>query len=284
MKALVIGNRDDADLGVLGEWMDAQGMTVTTVDREDGRLPDLDGFSLVVSMGSVWRVHDPELEPLIRPEQALLRDAVAADVPVLAICFGMQQLTVAFGGEVFGTAEPEIGFRTLAPVDGAEVPTGPGCSSTTTPAGCHPERSSWPATTTGSRPTGWVRPWPCSSTPRWTRPVLQKWSEEGARYLEEAGLSASWLLEQSEANVASSCAVAVELFDRVLGCSLTCRRLPPVGPGAQRSWTMACTSISTIIPGVVSCTPTPVETGSATPEKTSPWARANSPAVEMSAR
>ena len=122
MKALVIGNRDDADLGVLGAWMDAQGMTVTTVDREDGCLPDLDGVSLLVSLGSVWRVHDPELEPLIRPEQALLRDAVAADVPVLAICFGMQQLTVAFGGDVFDTSEPEIGFRMLPPVTDTRSP------------------------------------------------------------------------------------------------------------------------------------------------------------------
>ena len=106
MTALVIGNRDDADLGVLGEWMRRAGRTIATVDREDGWLAPLDGTSLLVSMGSVWRVHDPALDPLLQPEQALLREAVAADMPVLAICFGMQQLTVAFGGEVFDTARP----------------------------------------------------------------------------------------------------------------------------------------------------------------------------------
>ena len=125
MKALVIGNRDDADLGVLGEWMRAIGLTIATVDREDGSLAPLDGASLLVSMGSVWRVHYAKLDSLLQPEQALLRDAVAADIPVLAVCFGMQQLTIAFGGEVFDTPDPEIGFRPLVPTDAAAVPRGP---------------------------------------------------------------------------------------------------------------------------------------------------------------
>ncbi|HEY8093172.1 MAG TPA: gamma-glutamyl-gamma-aminobutyrate hydrolase family protein [Acidimicrobiales bacterium] len=213
MKTLVIGNRDDADLGVLGAWMDARGMAVTAVDREDGRLPDLDGFSLVISMGSVWRVHDPELEPLIRPEQALLRDAVATDVPVLAICFGMQQLTVAFGGEVFDTADPEIGFRTLAPVSDAVVPRGPWMQFHYD--ACHLP----PGAVELARNDHGLQAYRVGSAlavqfhPEVDRPVLQRWAAEGGKYLEEAGLSASWLLEQSEANVASSCAVAVELFD-----------------------------------------------------------------------
>src|SRR4029453_17092078 len=48
--AMVIGNRDDADLGVLGEWADGRGVDLRTVDREDDRLPSLDGCSLVVSL------------------------------------------------------------------------------------------------------------------------------------------------------------------------------------------------------------------------------------------
>ena len=81
--AMVIGNRDDADVGVLGEWADGRGIELRTVNREDDRLPSLDGCSLVVSMGSVWRVHDAALEPLLQPEQALLRRAVAGGTPVL---------------------------------------------------------------------------------------------------------------------------------------------------------------------------------------------------------
>src|SRR5262245_65250743 len=97
--AVVIGNRDDGDLGVLGEWAAGHGIELFAVDREDGRLPDLEACSLVVSMGSVWRVHDPELAPFLLPEQDLLRHAVDRGLPVLALCFGMQLLTVAFGGE-----------------------------------------------------------------------------------------------------------------------------------------------------------------------------------------
>jgi len=124
MRALVIGNRDDADVGVLGEWTNLRGFTRQGVDREDRGLPSLDDVDILISMGSVWRVNDPALAPVLQPEQVLLREAVAADVPVLAICFGMQQLTVAFGGEVFGTAKPEIGFRVLPEADPA-IPTGP---------------------------------------------------------------------------------------------------------------------------------------------------------------
>src|SRR6476469_10004047 len=122
--AMVIGNREDADLGVLGEWADGREIELHTVDREDDRLPSLDGCSLVVSLGSVWRVHDPALEPVLRAEQRLLRRAVADGTPVLAICFGMQQLTVAFGGEVYATDEPEIGFTFVEPRVPA-VPRGP---------------------------------------------------------------------------------------------------------------------------------------------------------------
>ena len=122
--AMVIGNRDDADLGVLGEWADGRGIELRTVDREDDRLPSLDGCSLVVSLGSVWRVHDPALEPVLQPEQELLRRAVAGGTPVLAICFGMQQLTVAFGGEVYATDQPEIGFTFVEPRVPA-IPRGP---------------------------------------------------------------------------------------------------------------------------------------------------------------
>src|SRR5690242_12553109 len=113
--ALVIGNRDAADLGVPGEWAEGRGLEVRTVDREEGHLTTVEETDLTVSLGSVWRVHDPELEPLVRREQDLLRRAVGRGTPVLAICFGMQQLTVAFGGEVYATEQPEIGFTYVQP-------------------------------------------------------------------------------------------------------------------------------------------------------------------------
>jgi GMP synthase-like glutamine amidotransferase len=213
VKALVIGNRDDADLGVLGEWMDARGMSVTTVDREDGCLPDLDGLSLIISMGSVWRVHDPDLEPLIRPEQALLRDAVAADVPVLAICFGMQQLTVAFGGEVFDTSDPEIGFRMLAPVNGAAVPRGPWMQFHYDACRLPPGAVELARNDHGLQAYRVGSALGVQFHPEVDEPVLRKWAEEGAEYLEPAGLSASWLLEETAKNVESSCAASIELFD-----------------------------------------------------------------------
>ena len=172
---MVIGNRDDADLGVLGEWADGRGIELRTVNREDERLPSLDGCSLVVSLGSVWRVHDPALEPVLRPEQELLRRAVAGGTPVLAICFGMQQLTVAFGGEVYATDQPEIGFTFVEPrVAGHPARAVDGVPLRRLPSTARSGRAGRQRRT-ACRPTDWARRWPSSSTPRSTSP----WSSAG---------------------------------------------------------------------------------------------------------
>ena len=213
MKALVIGNRDDADLGVLGEWAGTKGMAIATVDREDGGLPSLEGTSLLISMGSVWLVHDPELEPLIRPEQAFLREAVAADVPVLAICFGMQQLTMAFGGEVFGTPDPEIGFRALVPTNGAAIPRGPWMQYHHD--ACHLP----PGAVELARNDHGLQAYRLGSAlavqfhPEVDAPILARWSVEGAEDLEASGLSPAWLVEQAEEHAAASRVAALELFE-----------------------------------------------------------------------
>ena len=151
-----IGNRDDADLGVLGEWAGTKGMAIATaLDREDGGLPSLHGTSLLISMGSVWLVHDPELEPLIRPEQALLREAVAAGVPVVADSASTTS-PIAWR---WSSAQTRDRLPALIPTNGAAIHAVPGCSTTTTPADCPLAPSSCaPATTTVSRPTAGLGP------------------------------------------------------------------------------------------------------------------------------
>jgi GMP synthase (glutamine-hydrolysing) len=61
-----------------------------------GTLPALDEVDGIVSLGGEESVLDGGLEA----EAALLRSAVAADVPVLGVCLGAQLLAHALGGRV----------------------------------------------------------------------------------------------------------------------------------------------------------------------------------------
>lgn len=66
---------------------------------------------LLVPLGAPWSVYDRErIGSWVGPELDWLRAAVAADVPVLGICFGAQALAQALGGTVERAERPEIGW------------------------------------------------------------------------------------------------------------------------------------------------------------------------------
>ena len=210
--AMVIGNKDDADVGILGEWAGARGIGLRAVDREDDRLPSLDGCSLLVSLGSVWRVHDPALQPVLQPEQQLLRRAVEGGTPVLAICFGMQLLTMAFGGEVYAAEQPEIGFAFVEPRSPA-VPSGPwmeyhydSCRLPPGAVALAANAYSLQAYRLGSALAVQFHP---EADPA----VVKRWSVESADELEGLGRSASWMVEDAEAHADEARLAALALFD-----------------------------------------------------------------------
>jgi GMP synthase-like glutamine amidotransferase len=86
--------------------------------------PDPTGFSFIASLGSANSPREPE-KPAVATELRFLRRAVAADVPVLGLCFGGQALAVALGGSVEEAPEPELGWYELETEDPAQVPAGP---------------------------------------------------------------------------------------------------------------------------------------------------------------
>jgi GMP synthase (glutamine-hydrolysing) len=67
-------------------------------DREyfAGALPDHDEVDGIVSFGGEKDAWEPEYEP----ERALIREAVAREIPFLGVCLGSQLLAHALGGEV----------------------------------------------------------------------------------------------------------------------------------------------------------------------------------------
>jgi GMP synthase-like glutamine amidotransferase len=65
------------------------------------------GMTGLVVMGGPVGVHE-EL-PWLETERALVRSAVEAELPVLGVCLGAQQLAAALGGTVTKGPEPEYG-------------------------------------------------------------------------------------------------------------------------------------------------------------------------------
>ena len=121
----MIGNVNGMDAGFVGHRLRQRGYAfVECVREEPDGWPGLDGAELVLTLGSEWNVYRPETSALVEAEAALVRQTIARQVPLLAICFGAQVLSHALGGAVTRSAAPEIGWFDF-PITGAPVATGP---------------------------------------------------------------------------------------------------------------------------------------------------------------
>jgi GMP synthase-like glutamine amidotransferase len=109
--------------GLLGEWLSARGVPFVVHEAWTRPLPDPSDFRFVASLGSERSVLDSE-PAWIPAELEAVRSAVAAEVPVLGLCFGGQALSAALGGGVDRLPRCEIGWIPVES-DGGGVPAGP---------------------------------------------------------------------------------------------------------------------------------------------------------------
>jgi GMP synthase-like glutamine amidotransferase len=96
--------------GHFADYLDRRGIAWKVVPVDEGaQVPgDCSAFSGLVFMGGPMSVNDDL--PWIPPALALIRDAVAKDVPVLGHCLGGQLMSRALGGVVSRTPLKEIGW------------------------------------------------------------------------------------------------------------------------------------------------------------------------------
>jgi GMP synthase (glutamine-hydrolysing) len=92
-----------------------------TVDVPAGQpLPtDLDTVAGLLVMGGTMSATSPDDLPWMIAELELLRQAVAAEVPVLGVCLGAQLLGGGLGGEVTRRAHAQVGYRPVSRTDAA---------------------------------------------------------------------------------------------------------------------------------------------------------------------
>lgn len=109
-------------LGLLGDFLADAGIAHRVEPVWEQPIADLAGAPFVVSLGSQFSAGgaDPAWVPA---EIEALQAAVAADVPVLGLCFGGQALALALGGGVRRLDAPEIGWVAIES-DDPEVPAG----------------------------------------------------------------------------------------------------------------------------------------------------------------
>ncbi|MCV7170308.1 type 1 glutamine amidotransferase [Mycobacterium manitobense] len=135
-KVLFLYNEHLATEGLLGEAFADSGFDIDTfevvpADRVDTpavdvTFPDPTGYDVVVPLGARWPVYDEALRRTwVDAEMQMMRDAAAAGVALLGVCFGGQLLAQTFGGAVARSTAPEIGWYQIETDDTGVVPPGP---------------------------------------------------------------------------------------------------------------------------------------------------------------
>ena len=121
-RLLVVVPSDTDPPARLGEWLRAAGLELDERHLSTGdALPaDPSGHDGLLVLGGPQSSVEgfPELEPI----RGLLRQAIAGDVPTLAICLGGQLLAQAGGGSVRVAVDgPEVGAGLVAKRDAADA-------------------------------------------------------------------------------------------------------------------------------------------------------------------
>jgi GMP synthase-like glutamine amidotransferase len=115
VRALVVGNRGDADPGLVGARLIELGFALERNEREYPReWKSLAGVDLVLLLGSEWSVYWESNEKEVAAESDLVTTAMQRGVPIFGICYGAQLIAHALGGTVARAQTPEVGWHAVS--------------------------------------------------------------------------------------------------------------------------------------------------------------------------
>ena len=101
----------------LAGWLEREGQRFEVFDSERGETypSSIGSYCALAVLGGEMSANDP-LPPL-RQAEALILQALGADLPVLGHCLGGQLMARALGARVHPSPAPEIGWQTMQVVD-----------------------------------------------------------------------------------------------------------------------------------------------------------------------
>ncbi|NNN01337.1 MAG: hypothetical protein HKL86_05860 [Acidimicrobiaceae bacterium] len=126
-RVLVLRHHLEDHPGLIGEAFRSRGFNLDVIMMDHAQeAPELDGYDVLVVLGSKCSVYDPEVVAnWFGREIEILEKARSLDLAVLGICFGAQALCVLHGGRVVLADSPEIGWFEIEQLNDSGVATGP---------------------------------------------------------------------------------------------------------------------------------------------------------------
>ncbi|HXR60823.1 MAG TPA: hypothetical protein VN732_05830, partial [Solirubrobacterales bacterium] len=113
MRVLAIVHQRDAGPGVFAEAIAAGGGQLDEWTLAERPRPPADpfGYEAVLVLGGAMNVDEGERHGWIAEEEALLRELLEREVPLMGLCLGGQLLAQAAGTEPRRAARPEISWH-----------------------------------------------------------------------------------------------------------------------------------------------------------------------------
>lgn len=114
---LVLQNLNPDGPGYLAEWLQGQGVPFEVFNTEAGQAypASVDGYGALALLGGEMSANDDL--PSLRQAEALILQAMDADLPVIGHCLGGQLMARALGARVVDSPAPEIGWQRLHVAD-----------------------------------------------------------------------------------------------------------------------------------------------------------------------
>jgi GMP synthase-like glutamine amidotransferase len=216
LRVLVVQNEGASPPGLISQWLDEQAadVSVLRIDLEESDVDPRD-YQLLVPLGSEFPAYD-ESRPFVERSRRLLERAVDADVPVLGVCFGGQLLARVLGGRAFRAPQSEIGWIHVRTHDPDLVSEGPWFQwhfdAFSTPPGATlvAENEAGPQAFVSGRHLG------VQFHPEVTPEIMDEWVRTYRHELDEEGVDADALLEETDRRAEDSRRASQRLLRRYL--------------------------------------------------------------------